>query len=51
MADNDEIKRANEDLSRLLRSSIFPGAVAKFPKKSVTHEFLAEADPDNPEFK
>mmetsp|Transcript_3292 Transcript_3292/g.6739 ORF Transcript_3292/g.6739 Transcript_3292/m.6739 type:complete len:89 (+) Transcript_3292:142-408(+) len=51
MADSDEIKRANEDLSRLLRSSIFPGAVSSFPKRSVTHSMLAEADPHNPEFK
>jgi hypothetical protein len=51
MADGDDIKRANEDLSRLLRASIFPGAVSSFPKRSVTHEMLAEADPTNPEFK
>ena len=51
MADSEETKRANEDLSRLLRSSIFPGAVYPFPKRSVTHEVLAQADPQNPEFK
>jgi hypothetical protein len=50
MADEAEIRRANEDLSRLLRASIFPGAVSSFPKRSVTHEMLAEADPGNPEF-
>lgn len=50
MADEAEIHRANEDLSRLLRASIFPGAVSSFPKRSVTHEMLAEADPGNPEF-
>jgi len=51
MADGDDIKRANEDLSRLLRSSVFPGAVSGFPKRSVTHQMLSEADPANPEFK
>eukprot|EP00277_Geminigera_cryophila_P010685 CAMPEP_0179449216 /NCGR_PEP_ID=MMETSP0799-20121207/33200_1 /TAXON_ID=46947 /ORGANISM="Geminigera cryophila, Strain CCMP2564" /LENGTH=86 /DNA_ID=CAMNT_0021242113 /DNA_START=15 /DNA_END=275 /DNA_ORIENTATION=+ len=51
MADGDDIKRANEDLSRLLRSSVFPGAVSCFPKRSVTHQMLSEADPANPEFK
>lgn len=51
MADGDDIKRANDDLSRLLRSSVFPGAVSGFPKRSVTHEMLSEADPANPEFK
>jgi hypothetical protein len=51
MADSDEIQRANEDLSRLLRSSVFPGAVYPFPKRSVTHEILAQAEPENPEFK
>ena len=50
MADEAEIHRANEDLSGLLRASIFPGAVSSFPKRSVTHEMLAEADPGNPEF-
>ena len=51
MADGDDIKRANEDLSRLLRASVFPGAVSSFPKRSVTHEMLSQADPSNPEFK
>ena len=51
MADSEDIKRANEDLSRLLRSSVFPGGVYSFPKRSVTHEMLAQADPKNPEFK
>ena len=51
MADSDDIKRANEDLSRLLRSSVVPGAVSGFPKRSVTHEMLAEADPSNLEYK
>ena len=51
MADGDDIKRANDDLSRLLRSSVFPGAVSGFPKRSVTHEMLSQADPANPEFK
>mmetsp|Transcript_26817 Transcript_26817/g.63328 ORF Transcript_26817/g.63328 Transcript_26817/m.63328 type:complete len:90 (-) Transcript_26817:219-488(-) len=51
MADSDDIKRANDDLSRLLRASIFPGGVSKFPKKSVTHEMLSQAEPDNPEYK
>ena len=51
MADSDDIKRANDDLSRLLRSSVFPGAVSGFPKRSVTHEMLSQADPANPEFK
>ena len=51
MADSDDIKKANEDLSRLLRASIFPGAVSSFPKRSVTQEMLAQAEPDNPEYK
>mmetsp|Transcript_1687 Transcript_1687/g.4026 ORF Transcript_1687/g.4026 Transcript_1687/m.4026 type:complete len:90 (+) Transcript_1687:42-311(+) len=51
MADTAEIKKANEDLSRLLRASIFPGGVASFPKQSVTHAMLAQAEPDNPEYK
>jgi hypothetical protein len=51
MADSDDIKRANDDLSRLLRSSVFPGAISSFPKRSVTHEMLSQADPANPEFK
>mmetsp|Transcript_1351 Transcript_1351/g.3244 ORF Transcript_1351/g.3244 Transcript_1351/m.3244 type:complete len:87 (+) Transcript_1351:51-311(+) len=51
MADSAEIKKANEDLSRLLRASIFPGGVASFPKRSITHEMLAQARPDDPEFK
>lgn len=46
-----QIRKANEDLSRLLRASIFPGGVASFPKRSSTHEMLAQAEPDNPEFK
>ena len=51
MADSDDIKKANEDLSRLLRASIFPGAVSSFPKRSVTQEMLAQAEPNNPEYK
>eukprot|EP00293_Proteomonas_sulcata_P002310 CAMPEP_0184328436 /NCGR_PEP_ID=MMETSP1049-20130417/143620_1 /TAXON_ID=77928 /ORGANISM="Proteomonas sulcata, Strain CCMP704" /LENGTH=87 /DNA_ID=CAMNT_0026650745 /DNA_START=651 /DNA_END=914 /DNA_ORIENTATION=- len=51
MADSADIKKANEDLSRLLRASIFPGAVSNFPKRSVTHEMLSQAKPDDPEFK
>ena len=51
MGDAAEIRRANDDLSRLLRASIFPGAVSSFPKRSVTHSMLAEAEPTNPEFK
>ena len=51
MADSVDIKKANEDLSRLLRASIFPGAVSSFPKRSVTQQMLAEAEPDNPEYK
>jgi len=51
MADSDDIKKANEDLSRILRASIFPGAISSFPKRSVTQEMLAQAEPDNPEYK
>jgi hypothetical protein len=51
MADSDEVKLANDDLSRLLRSSVFPGGVYAFPKRSVTHEMLGQAEPQNPEFK
>ena len=51
MADGQDIREANERLSRLLRSSVFPGAVHEFPKRSVTQEMLAQADPQNPEFK
>jgi len=51
MTDSDDIKKANEDLSRLLRASIFPGAVSSFPKRSVTQEMLAQAEPNNPEYK
>ena len=51
MADSDDIKQANDDLSRLLRSSVFPGGVYPFPKRSVTHEMLGQAQPQNPEYK
>eukprot|EP00290_Baffinella_frigidus_P004109 CAMPEP_0180180406 /NCGR_PEP_ID=MMETSP0986-20121125/39567_1 /TAXON_ID=697907 /ORGANISM="non described non described, Strain CCMP2293" /LENGTH=86 /DNA_ID=CAMNT_0022133609 /DNA_START=167 /DNA_END=428 /DNA_ORIENTATION=+ len=51
MADPQADLSANDDLSRLLRASIFPGAVSSFPKRSVTQTMLAEADPANPEFK
>eukprot|EP00960_Hanusia_phi_P022434 663788-Hanusia_phi.AAC.1 len=51
MTDKDEVKRLNDDLSRLLRASVFPGAVSSFPKTSVTHEMLSQADPLNEEFR
>ncbi len=51
MADSDDVKQANDDLSRLLRSSVFPGGVYPFPKRSVTHEMLGQAQPQNPEYK
>ena len=40
-----------EKLSWLQRSSLFPGSVSAFPKKSVTHQMLEECRPFNPEYR
>jgi len=50
-AQDSEVQKLNDDLSRLLRGAVFPTAISPFPKKSVSQEVASECRPHDPEFR